>query len=168
MAHIDYTKIDRLAAMAAWAKVAATNQSAESLYSNNRKDISANLAKLMTDYRDRDMNNIVVTLQADALGYRCAYVEEIAVMMRNYAKVNNHIKKITGDRREFYATGFGLKLGHAQVAELMDRDLSEWQTQIAIFEVHIQFLRESVKTCDQIGYAIKNRIELLRHTFAQQ
>ena len=167
-AYIDYQKTDPATMRSHWQAQADKNKDAEVFFTSLREELQAQMNQLIQDYRDLDMNAIVTTVQADAFAFRTRLVAEITTTLSRLSIRQKGVKKITGDRREFYTTNYGIKHAMPAIKECMDRDLSEQQANLEIMQVHIDFLRDYVKQCDNLGYAIRNRIDLARAAYSQQ
>lgn len=106
----------------------------------------------------------LIELQSLCLSYRQMLTDEIASFMGKLSKEIINYKNAKADRFMFYATGFGLKTNLSEKSLLIDSELSELQRNKELFETHLEFLKESRGVCDNVNWAIKNRIELYKVT----
>lgn len=106
----------------------------------------------------------LIELQALCLSYRQMITDEVASFMNKLSKEIINYKNAKADRFMFYATGFGLKTNLSEKSLLIDSELAELQRNKELFETHLEFLKESRSVCDNINWAIKNRIELYKVT----
>ena len=73
------------------------------------------------------------------------------------------MKKLKQDKFVFYATGFGLKTNLGEKALLIDAHIAENERNLQLIDVHVDFLRNSSKNLETLGYTIKNIIELMNY-----
>lgn len=131
------------------------NQRMEIFFDNERNKLNVEIQALFTELGKKDFHNFVV-LQAESLAVRQTVVNIIAVYMQKLSKATSNFNISNSDRIEYYATGYGIKVSDGTRTKLIDKDLSERERNIKLFQTHIGFLRECLKSIDQIGYAIKN------------
>lgn len=106
--------------------------------------------------------SLLVELQTNALSYRQIVTEELATFMVKLSREIINYKNAKADRFIFYATGFGLKTNLSEKGILIDSELAELQRNKELLETHLEFLRECKQMCDNINWAIKNRIEIYK------
>jgi chromosome segregation ATPase len=104
----------------------------------------------------------LIELQSLCLSYRQQLTEEIAFFMNKLSKEIIDYKNAKSDRFMFYATGFGLKTNLSEKSILIDSELAQLQRNKELFESHIEFLRECKVACDNVNWAIKNRLEIYK------
>jgi len=119
----------------------------------------SNLSKRLTC----DAKN-VVQLQSDVLSERQRLSDEIKYMSYELHQFKPIIKKYRKSKTEFYLTKFPLKLVGKDKLYMIEHDLSFYEQRLDIYDVHIDFLRDSLTTIEQIGYGIKNKITLYQLT----
>jgi hypothetical protein len=102
----------------------------------------------------------LLDLQATVLSYRQMLTEEIAMFMNKLSRDIVLIKNAKSDRFMFYSTGFGLKTNLQEKKLLIDSELAELEHKKQILETHLEFLKEAKVMCDNLGWAVKNRIEI--------
>lgn len=107
----------------------------------------------------------VVPLQADSISIRQQLNEQIKQMSYTLYKLMPRIKTFKKQRFEYYA---GAQAPYATNAtertKLVEWDLAIHDHKKDILDTHIEFLRESMKVMDVIGYAIKNKVALYQMT----
>lgn len=114
------------------------------------------LKKLKTKSQDE-----IIELQALALSYRQQLSDEISTYLNKLSKEMVTIKKAESDRFMFYSTGFGVKTNTGEKKILFDAELAELERNREIMETHIEFVRDCRTTCDNISWALKNKIQLM-------
>jgi len=106
----------------------------------------------------------VVQLQSDVLSQKQRLADEIKYMSYELLKFKPIIKKTRKVKTEFYLTKYPIKLQGKDKLYLIENDLSLYDQRLDIYDVHIDFLRESLSTFETITYAIKNKISLYQLT----
>lgn len=138
------------------------NLKAENFFISQRKNIEKELNLLYDVLRSQDYKQFII-LQANALALKQTINEHLANYMSKLSRANANLKVATANRTEFYMTGYGIKVSDGLKNKLVDRDLSERERNIELFQIHIEFLRESGKNCDNIHYTVKNMIGLITY-----
>ena len=108
--------------------------------------------------------NNVIQLQSDTLSNRQRLLDEIKYISYELYQFKPIIKKYRKVKTEFYLTKYPLKLVGKDKLYMIEHDISYYEQRIDMYDNHIDFLRETLKTIDQIGYAIKNKIILYQLT----
>tara|TARA_B110000908_G_scaffold165134_1_gene214100 strand:- start:608 stop:1033 length:426 start_codon:yes stop_codon:yes gene_type:complete len=118
-------------------------------WSNNIKALAQNLRKL-------DGLEAVI---ADVLSSRQTLVDQMAYLNM---KVKEQKTKVASRYRTAYIKyyEYDYKLGEKQKERFIETDLADDNMILSHLENQIEFLRESVKTLDNMGFAIRNRLAL--------
>ena len=118
-------------------------------WSNNIKQLAQNLRKL---------NGLEVVI-ADVLSSRQTLVDQMAYLNM---KVKEQKSKVATRYRTAYIKyyEYDYKLGEKQKEKFIETDLADDNMILSHLENQIDFLRESVKTLDNMGVAIRNRLAL--------
>lgn len=103
-------------------------------------------------------------LSAETISIRQILTEQIKSMSYNIFKFRQKVKVFEKERLEFYLLSYPAKTNSGEKYKMIEADLAAYQYRIDIFDVHVNFLRETVKNIDQINYSIKNKITLLQLT----
>lgn len=106
----------------------------------------------------------VIELQGLVLSHRQRLTEEIKSMSYQMFKIKQMLKVKEKDRLEYYLINYPAKTNSGDKSKLIEADLSLYQYKMDIIETHINFLIESKKTIDNINYAAKGKIEILKLT----
>jgi hypothetical protein len=138
------------------------NQKVKDYLFEERERYNAKLGKLITTLGDKDILNTIM-LQSDMLNVRQEIVDDISKWATKYASQKSTYSKSVADRMEYYMHGFGLKTTNGEKTQMMDRDLREVKLGLELIEQHIEFLRDTRSSCDNIGYAMKNRTVMLQY-----
>jgi hypothetical protein len=96
---------------------------------------------------------------SSVLSSRQQLVDQIAYIN---TKIRDQKAKLANRHREAYIKyyEYDYKLGEKQKEKFMEADLADETTILAHLENQLEFLRESVKTLDNMGFAIRNRLAL--------
>lgn len=141
--------------------ISEKNQRLEEFFNQKRETWTKNLMPLFAQLKEPPQ--AIYEMQAEALSYRHAVNEEMAYFMQKLTRETSSMKQAKRDRFIYYATGFQLKTNTGEKNVLVDGDLAEVDRTIELMQLHIEFLRECIKTIDNIGYAIKNRVMLMEY-----
>jgi uncharacterized protein YicC (UPF0701 family) len=138
------------------------NDKAEELFKQEREKWSKLLSPLYTRMGTKSVRDIV-SIQSDTMSIREQIQQSLSYHSNQLSKARVALRNATGDRFEFYYHGFGMKTNTSDKVKMVDRDLAEAERRNELLEVHIEFLRECRISCDQIGYAVKNLVEILKY-----
>lgn len=105
----------------------------------------------------------LIELQTEFLKLKQEILEDITISLTVLAECNIKLKKLSAERMLHWAHGSGLKYTAKEYITLIEGDLHDQLAEKDLLESHIEFLRECKANCDQIGYAIKARVELLNY-----
>jgi hypothetical protein len=147
-------------------KVKETNDKLEEYFLQRREEWNNNLSPLFDVIKmslTTENSQKILEVQSLALSYRQALNEQISFFLNKRSKEEVKNKKIRQDKFVFYATGFGLKTNTGEKSILIDAHLAENDRNILLIENHIEFLRNSSKNLESLGYTIKNIIELMNY-----
>jgi hypothetical protein len=120
-----------------------------STWSTNIKELAKSL---------KNVNGMEETI-AGVLSSRQTMVEQIAYLN---TKIKEQKNAINARWREAYIRyyEYDYKLGEKQKERFIENDLVQDNTKLALLENQLDFMRESVKTLDNMGFAIRNRLAL--------
>lgn len=106
----------------------------------------------------KNLNTLEVTI-ADVLSSRQMLIDQMAYIN---VKIKEQKSKINTRYREAYIRYFeyDYKLGEKQKERFIENDLNDDNMILSHLENQLDFLRESVKTLDNMGFAIRNRLAL--------
>ena len=134
----------------------------EEFYTSEREVWDAKLKPLFNKLRGNPQ--ILVELQSETLIVRQSLCDEINSSLTALIKEKLKLKKVAADRMMHWSTGSGLKYTAKEYITLIENDLKDIMAEMELLEAHIEHLRECRTNCDQIGYGVKNRIEMLNYT----
>jgi hypothetical protein len=118
-------------------------------WSNRIKDLAQSL---------RNINTMEVTI-ADVLSSRQTLIDQMAYINM---KIKEQKSKISIRYREAYIRyyEYDYKLGEKQKEKFIETDLADPNMILSHLENQMDFFKESVKTLDNMGFAIRNRLAL--------
>ena len=146
-------------------KVKETNDKLEEFFNGKRGEWNKTvepLFKVLTV----DLSNPskeILNAQSLALTHRQQINEQINFFLNKRSKETTKIKKLRQDKFVFYATGFGIKTNLGEKGILIDGHLAENDRCIELIESYIEFLRDTVRNLESLGFSIKNMIELMNY-----
>lgn len=106
----------------------------------------------------RSLNTMEETI-AEVLSSRQSLVEQISYLNM---KVKEQKNKVNIRYREAYIRyyEYDYKLGEKQKEKFIETDLADENMILSHLENQVEFFRDSVKTLDNMGFAIRNRLAL--------
>lgn len=118
-------------------------------WTNNIRDLAQSLKKI---------NGIEETI-AEVLSSRQTLVEQMSYLNM---KVKEQRNKVNVRYREAYIRyyEYDYKLGEKQKEKFIETDLADENMILSHLENQVEFFRDSVKTLDNMGFAIRNRLAL--------
>lgn len=107
----------------------------------------------------------IVDIQASALSMRQRINEEMTFYLQKLTIERKKYKLAVREKTIWYAAGqskynFSSKLSTGQLTNIIDGHTAESSRTCELFEAHIDFLRNSAKNLLDLGYQVKNTIEL--------
>ena len=147
-------------------KARETNDKLEDFFASKIEAWNKNMDPLYISLRENftiDNSQKIIEIQSLALSYRQVINEEISLFLNKRTKEEVKMKKLKQDKFVFYATGFGLKTNLGEKALLIDAHIAENERNLQLIDVHVDFLRNSSKNLETLGYTIKNIIELMNY-----
>jgi len=137
---------------------------------SNREKILA-LDKKLSEQREEW--TLKIQDLAKSLRYINGMEDTIAMVLSNRQKMIDHIayinvkikdqkRKIADRYREAYLRyyEYDYKLGEKQKERFIEADLADDNSILSHLENQLEFFKESVKTLDNMGFAIRNRLAL--------
>ena len=118
-------------------------------WSNTIKELASGL---------KNLNNLEVVI-SEVLSTRQILIDNIAYIN---VKVKEQKATIATKYREAYIRyyEYDYKLGEKQKERFIETDLRDDNMMLSHLENQLDFLKESVKTLDNMGFAIRNRLAL--------
>lgn len=107
----------------------------------------------------------IVEIQASTIVYRQRITDEIAFYLQRLSREKVKSKRAIQEKMVWYAAGkspfnFTGKISNTQMSSIIDGHTAESIRATEIIESHIDFLRGVAKNLSDMGYQVKNTIEL--------
>jgi len=102
----------------------------------------------------------VPNAQIFMLSYRHQLVDKIADLRLNVFKINSLYDTTYKEKYIEYKSSYNLKLNAGETDKFVKSDLSNIKRQYEVLNSHIDFYSEVIKTLDNLGWAIKRRMDL--------
>ena len=148
-------------------KVKETNDKLEEFFNGKRgewnKTVEPLFKVLTVDLSNPSNSKQILEAQSLALTYRQQINEQINFFLNKRSKETTKIKKLRQDKFIFYATGFGIKTNLGEKGILIDGHIAENDRSLELIESYIEFLRDTVRNLESLGFSIKNMIELMNY-----
>lgn len=148
-------------------KVKETNDKLEEFFNDKRVEWNGNIEPLFTVIRlDLTLPNTskeILEAQSLALSFRQKISEQINFFLNKRSRETTKIKRLRQDKFIFYATGFGVKTNLGEKGILIDGHIAENDRTLELIESYIEYLRDTTRNLESLGYSIKNMIELLNY-----
>jgi len=123
----------------------------------NWDSLMAKTAKLLKG----DAKNLYI-VDADITNYRQMTTSEIRTYALMIYKENKSLKPLVKARFEWYSTKYQISIKNSgDKMKLIESDVAEIQYRIDLLENHVEFLKDTGNNLKQMGYTVKNRLELL-------
>jgi hypothetical protein len=139
-------------------KIRKTNTELEKRFKEERGTWLDDITRLVRSTGDTAKLNEAQVFQ---LSYRQMCVEKICEYRILLEKRQELFDKQCASRFREYTTNYDIKLSGAEKQLFIQSDCSELKLQIKMISVQINFFEESVKTLDNLGFAIRNKIEIV-------
>lgn len=137
------------------------NEALEEFFRSKREKWTALIMPLFPFIKGEPVE--IYDMQATALSYRHSLSEEITYFLNKLSKEMVKSKENRKEKFIYYATGFSLKTNNTEKNIMIDSDVAELDRGIEMLQSHIDYLRDCVKTIDNLQYAVKNRIMLMEY-----
>lgn len=127
----------------------------------------------------RSEPHLMTDANALALSYRSMLLDEVAYFSNLFAEHDKEMRVLKRDRFVFYSTGLmpdgtkpkngstnpmlGKKMSKGEYDTIISGDLSEQEYTLQQLNDAVSFLKECIKTIDQVLYGIKNRLDLFNY-----
>lgn len=101
-------------------------------------------------------------VDADITNYRQMTSSEIRTYALSIHRENKSLKPLVKNRFEWYSTKYQINIKNSgDKMKLIESDVAELQYRIDLLDNHVDFLKNTSDNLKQMGYTVKNRLELL-------
>ena len=141
-------------------KINKTNVTLEERFKEERADWNDKIITLVENIKHTSKLSESQVIQ---LSYRQMIQDKLAEYRILHEKRQEMFDKQTTDRFREYKLSYDIKLSSAETQAFVQSDCKALKLQIKMIHTQIMYFEESIKTLDNIGYAIKNKIEIVSH-----
>jgi len=133
------------------------NDKLEELLNRDKTKWMSDIKALISDIRDiRKLADCQVTM----LSYRQMLLDKVTDMRAMIYKRNLVWDRHYKQRYRDYCINYDIKLNQTERNSFIDADMGEFKLQLKMLESHVTFYQDCIKTLDNMGFAIRNRIRL--------
>ena len=141
-------------------KIIKTNEILEERFKEERVDWNDKIIQLVETIKHTSKLSEAQVIQ---LSYRQMIQDKLAEYRILHEKRQEMLDKQTADRFREYKLSYDIKLSSSETQMFVQADCKALKLQIKMIHTQIIYFEESIKTLDNIGYAIKNKIEIMSH-----
>lgn len=141
-------------------KINKTNVTLEERFKDERADWNNKIISLIETIKHTSKLSESQVIQ---LSYRQMIQDKLAEYRILHEKRQEMLDKQTADRFREYKLSYDIKLSSSETQMFVQADCKALKLQIKMIQTQITYFEESIKTLDNIGYAIKNKIEIISH-----
>ena len=141
-------------------KTNKTNVTLEERFKEERNDWNEKIINLIGTIKFTDK---LAEAQVIQLSYRQMIQEKLAEYRILHEKRQEMFDKQTTDRFREYKLSYDIKLSSSETQMFVQSDCKALKLQLKMIHTQIVYFEESIKTLDNLGYAIKNKIEIVSH-----
>lgn len=141
-------------------KINKTNVTLEERFKEERTDWNDKIITLIESIKHTSK---LAEAQVIQLSYRQMVQDKLAEYRILHEKRQEMFDKQTTERFREYKLGYDIKLSSAETQAFVQSDCKALKLQIKMIHTQIMYFEESIKTLDNLGFAIKNKIEIMSH-----
>lgn len=141
-------------------KINKTNEILEERFKEERGDWNDKILNLVESIKHTSKLSEAQVIQ---LSYRQMIQDKLAEYRILHEKRQEMLDKQSADRFREYKLSYDIKLSSSETQMFVQSDCKALKLQIKMIHTQIIYFEESIKTLDNIGYAIKNKIEIMSH-----
>ena len=139
-------------------KINKTNVTLEDRFKEERSEWNDKIINLIESIKNTSK---LAESQVIQLSYRQMIQEKLAEYRILHEKRQEMFDKQTTDRFREYKLSYDIKLSSAETQAFVQSDCKALKLQIKMIHTQIIYFEESIKTLDNLGFAIKNKIEIM-------
>lgn len=141
-------------------KINKTNITLEERFKEERSEWNDKIITLIESIKHTSK---LAESQVIQLSYRQMVQDKLAEYRILHEKRQEMFDKQTADRFREYKLGYDIKLSSSETQMFVQADCKALKLQIKMIHTQIMYFEESIKTLDNLGFAIKNKIEIMSH-----
>ena len=139
-------------------KTNKTNVTLEERFKDERTDWNEKIINLIESIKQTSK---LAESQVIQLSYRQMIQDKLAEYRILHEKRQEMLDKQTVDRFREYKLSYDIKLSSSEAQAFVNADCKALKLQIKMIHTQIVYFEESIKTLDNLGFAIKNKIEMM-------
>jgi hypothetical protein len=139
-------------------KINKTNTTLEERFKEERADWNDKIIKLIESIK---YTQKLAEAQVTQLSYRQMLQDKLVEYRILHEKRQEMFDKQTVDRFREYKLSYDIKLSSSETQAFVQSDCRALKLQIKMIHTQIIYFEESIKTLDNLGFAIKNKIEIM-------
>lgn len=139
-------------------KINKTNITLEERFKEERVDWNDKIINLIESIKHTPK---LAEAQVIQLSYRQIIQDKLAEYRILHEKRQETLDKQSVDRFREYKLSYDIKLSSSETQAFVQSDCKALKLQIKMIHTQIIYFEESIKTLDNLGFAIKNRIEMM-------
>jgi hypothetical protein len=139
-------------------KINETNVTLEERFKEERAEWNGKIINLIESIK---INTKLAESQVIQLSYRQMIQDKLAEYRILHEKRQEMLDKQTVDRFREYKLSYDIKLSSSEAQAFVQADCKALKLQIKMIHTQIVYFEESIKTLDNLGFAIKNKIEIM-------
>lgn len=132
----------------------------ESKLDEKKKLWSQTLINLSGRLKNKEPRELV-ELQAEVISQKQNLIDEMAEYAVKLAKDVSKKKVLYKQHFENYKQTYSIKTNVGELGKLIEAELAMHERKLNIYEIYIEFLKDTGKNFEQLNYGIKNKIELV-------
>ena len=141
-------------------KINKTNTTLEERFKDERTDWNDKIIKLIESIK---YTQNLAEAQVTQLSYRQMLQDKLVEYRILHEKRQEMFDKQTVDRFREYKLSYDIKLSSSETQAFVQSDCRALKLQIKMIQTQIIYFEESIKTLDNLGFSIKNKIEIIRN-----
>ena len=139
-------------------KTNKTNTTLEERFKEERSEWNDKIITLIESIKNTSK---LAEAQVIQLSYRQIVQDKLAEYRILLEKRQEMFDKQNVERFREYKLSYDIKLSSAEIQAFVQSDCKALKLQIKMIQTQIVYFEESIKTLDNLGYAIKNKIEIM-------
>ena len=139
-------------------KINKTNTTLEERFKEERSDWNDKIITLIESIKNTSK---LAEAQVIQLSYRQIVQDKLAEYRILLEKRQEMFDKQNVERFREYKLSYDIKLSSAEIQAFVQSDCKALKLQTKMIQTQIVYFEESIKTLDNLGYAIKNKIEIM-------
>ena len=139
-------------------KIIEQNAKLEEELAKERAEWKDKVIELINMMKD---NKKLSEAQVFQLSYRQQVQEKLATYRILMEKRQGFLETQTTARFRDYTLNYDIKLSSSEKSSFVSADLNALKQQISMIKTQITYFEECVKTLDNFGFAVRNKLEIL-------